>query len=99
MSNNKCSNKHWAGRAKLFLEDRANGATYAEIAKKYGISRQRVQQVCKKWSKKQCIYINLRKWMNDNAVSIADLTYRIRATGREISGPTVRNVLEGRNSP
>ena len=67
------------------LKDRAAGMTYEQIGKKHGITRQRVGQICGQYNKYNfrvikddgCIYKNLRKWMNDNSMSRAELLQKI----------------------
>jgi hypothetical protein len=61
-------------KADLYLEDRAKGMTYREIADKHGVSYQAVHTVCAKQgepkrkiiSSKACIYPNLRRWLNED---------------------------------
>jgi hypothetical protein len=70
---------------KKYLEARDSGLTYAEIAEKFGVSKQRVHQVCGKHqpskfqfiSEAGCIYPNWRKWMNENKVSKMELARRM----------------------
>lgn len=65
------------GNKEQILEDRAAGMTYKEIGEKYGISRQRVCEICKGRTPKNfhyvtdegCVYPNLRAWMNENLIS------------------------------
>lgn len=74
-------------RADLYREEYAKGMTYAEIARKYGVSRQAVQMACGKqdvskfrpWTEDRCIYPNLRKWLNDNRVSLFEFVRRMEA--------------------
>lgn len=63
------------------------GMTHQQIAGVCGVSKRHVDQVLAEYdpryfhpfSRRRCIYINLRKWMNENKVSMAEL---IRRTGR-----------------
>ena len=72
-------------RAREFLAARDSGMTYKEIAIMFGVSRQRVHQVCGKYNPHRfqfitetgCIYPNWRKWMNDNKVSRYELVRRM----------------------
>ena len=72
-------------KADLYRAEREKGMTYAEIAKKYGVSRQAVQFACCKsddskfrgWTEERCIYPNLRKWLNDNRVSLFEFIRRM----------------------
>ena len=62
-----------------------SGMSLQEIADEMGISRQRVHQIIGKQNKslfkpftaKRCVYAGLRKWLNDNKVSTAELTRRL----------------------
>lgn len=75
------SKKKW----QIYLEEREKGMTYAEIAAKYGISHQAVAQTCarrsachfKPYTEKECIYPNLRKWLNENRVMRNELARRM----------------------
>jgi len=59
--------------------------TYAEIAAKYGISRQRVAQMIGRWNPyhfqyvkpNSCVYVGLRNWMNEHRVSRAEIIRRM----------------------
>lgn len=72
------------GNKEQILEDRAAGMTYKEIGEKYGISRQRVCEICKGRTPKNfhyvtdegCVYPNLRAWMNENLVSRSEFIRR-----------------------
>ena len=67
------------------IEDRESGMKYAAIAKKHGVSYQRVAFVLSKYNPKHfsflredaCVYKNLRAWMNDNMVSRCELLRRM----------------------
>lgn len=67
------------------IEMRENGYTYHEIGKAFGISRQRVQTLIggqmkshfRRTTPEDCIYPNLRKWMNDNRITRAELCRRL----------------------
>ena len=67
---------------------RAQGMTYEQIGEKCGLSRQRVFQLigggtdrAKKCFRtitdEECVYPNIRKWMNENSVSKSELCRRI----------------------
>ena len=81
--------------------------TLQEIAKKHGVTHQCVAMAVCKYNisyfrpvtQKQCIYPNIRKWMNDNKVSQAEI---IRRMGVEVGGGTstkFRAWLRGENEP
>lgn len=73
---------------------RQEGYTYKEIADKVGCSRQNIQDVLarynasqfKGFSKDRCVYDGLRKWLNENKCSLAELLRRIY--GMNVSSPT-----------
>lgn len=79
---------------------RLDGATYQEIADKYGLTRQRVHSLIgspKKTSLKTFDYIvykGLKTWMEENEISIAGLTRIITKTATS-SGRT-KSKLEGK---
>jgi hypothetical protein len=62
-----------------------NGVRHAEIARIVGVSRQRVSQICGKYTpghfctitEKECVYPLWRKWMNDNKVSRTEMIRRM----------------------
>lgn len=66
------------------IKMRLDGCTYQEIAEKYGITRQCVQQSISSFTGKErsvrkssldiCIYPNIRKWMLDNNISMIKLS-------------------------
>lgn len=67
-------------RVKMF-EMRVNGCTLADIADKYGITRQRVRQILQSnisngakmaRGREGIIYPNIKKWLKDNDISIVE---------------------------
>ena len=66
------------------IKMRLDGYTYQEIADKYGITRQCVQQSIVNFVEKErnvrksaldrCIYPNIKKWMIDNDISMIKLS-------------------------
>lgn len=70
------------------LADHKSGMTYKQIAEKHGVSTSRVGQLiggsvlnAKNWfhtiTPDACVYQGLRKWMNENSITCAELTRRI----------------------
>lgn len=72
-------------KADLYMQDRMSGMTHAEIAKKYGVSHQAVQQACARYtpghfravSEDGCVYPILRRWLNENLISVSELCRRM----------------------
>ena len=64
---------------------RNNGATYTQIAKEFGISKQRVckmlsngnESYFKTITEKHCSFVGIREWLNKNKVSITEFIRRI----------------------
>ena len=92
-------------KADIYRAERENGLTYDEIAEKYGVSRQCVGQACGKTNPKHfktirnCIYPNLREWMNDNKVSRKELAIRMGLAGYANTQANLGNYLKGLNDP
>ena len=69
----------------IYREERAKGLTYKQIAEKYGVSKQNVAQCCcqdnakhfRVWTAETCVYPNVRKWLNDNKITKAELIRRM----------------------
>lgn len=71
-------------RSLEMIKMRLYGFTYQEIAEKFGVTRQRVQQIVAEFTGKErtarqssldrCIYPNIRKWMLDNNISMIKLS-------------------------
>lgn len=63
----------------VYVEEHERGKTFSQIAAEYGVSRQCVEQACKRKSKPRtvkesaCIYVNLRNWMNQMGISKVQL--------------------------
>jgi len=93
------------GAFKLYREEREKGLTYREIAEKYGVSYQGVAQACGKSNpnyfkyhkENAVIYPNLRKWMNDNKVSIFEMVRRCGMERCNDNAIRLRNQLKGKN--
>lgn len=94
-------------KSDLYRAERKSGMTYEQIAKKYGVSRQRVGQACgvsressfRPHTSSSCVFVNLRDWLNENLVSRSEL---VRRTGREVGGvnsEVFRKYLTGRSDP
>ena len=97
----------WLDRIESMVNDRAAGMTYAEIGAKYGVSRQRIGQVYKKYNKYNfkaikesgCVYINVRDWMNCHSIDRTELLQMIRDDQRDPTSADLHrmyNILLGR---
>lgn len=94
-------------RADQFRADRARGMTYAQIANKHGVSKQRVGQVCGTKVQNQfraisadgCVYKNLRNWMNQNQISRNELMRRMgfQTGGKQMDA--LRRCMKGISNP
>lgn len=86
------------------MEMRRAGASYTEIAERFGLSKQRVYQIVgvrnkayfKPITQAQCVYPYLRKWMNDNEVSVAELCRRMRGNAAGTNLSEVGHILTGK---
>lgn len=72
-------------RYEIYRLERDRGMTAADIAKKYGVSRQAVHQAVGRYDprafvmvrREQCVYPKWREWMNEHKVSKAELLRRM----------------------
>lgn len=97
-------NKH--PRADLYREERLKGLTYREIAEKHGVSYQAVAISCgstgygfKAFTKKTCVYPNLRKWLNDNEISLREFMRRCDLICSGNNSKRYRDYIRGRCCP
>lgn len=94
-------------RADLYRAEREKGRTYAEIARMYGVSKQRVAAACGKQdtskfreiTPKGCVYPNLRDWMNRHKVSRKEFLRRMGLTTNGGNEQIFRNYLQGKSNP
>ena len=89
-------------------ELRMQGLTFAEIGKRLGVSRQRIEQCCAgmnpEATARACriknldciIYPNLKKWMTENKVSIPEMMRRMGFDTESRRSESFRNKLKGR---
>lgn len=80
---------------------RIDGCTYQEIAEKFGVTRQRVQQIMAEFTGKErakksfnrtgFIYPNILEWMDEKGLSLAELS-RIMGIGEGNSSRTSKKM-------
>ena len=92
-------------KKELYKAARDAGETYDAIAKRFGVSRQAVWSNLnvkrKPWQDitlAECIYPNLRGWMNDNRVSVPELAKRVTGD-RDGGARSVRKWIAGYMNP
>ena len=94
-------------KCEIYRQERANGLTYQEIADKYGVSKQRIGQVCaeynpfyfRPWSETSCVYPNVRNWLNKNKITKAELIRRLGLTLHYTHYTRVGYYLRGEHYP
>lgn len=66
------------------IELRKQGLKYKEIAEMFGVSWQRIRQICGKQETSwfhavgsECVYPNIRKWMNENQITKGEFLKRM----------------------
>lgn len=90
-------------RKEQMLRMKMDGATYEEIGKEFNLSKQRIHMIIGKqskghfkWmSKERCVYPNLRKWINDNQVSVAEFCRRLYGNSHPENHYRVSRFLKG----
>ena len=93
-------------RKSKMIEMRENGFTYQEIGEAFNISKQRVYSIIggqlKNYHKtitvEQCVYPNLRKWMNDNCITRTEMCRRLYGNSHPVLVQTVVNFLKGKTN-
>ena len=89
------------------LELREQGKTYQEIADEVGCTRQYIGQVCGKYnpnmfhfiSESECVYPNLRNWMNKFKVSRKELIRRSGIYESTYSSVHLSSIMRGETQP
>ena len=82
---------------------RDSGKTYQEIAAHFNLSKQRIYQMIGSNNPQffryvkptNCVYKGIRKWMNDNKISIAELTRKLYENYSPVNFARVCNRLNG----
>lgn len=91
----------------LYRAEREKGLTYQQIADKYGVSKQMVHQACGKytphlyrpWTEERCIYVNLRRWLEENKITMSELLRRLGKENLASSHTLVNLYLKGKRYP
>lgn len=85
---------------------RAQGLKYKEIGERLGVSAQYVAVVCGKGDQAyyrpvgdECVYPNLRKWMNKNKVSRREFLRRMGLTAHTGNYERLTSYLRGETEP
>ena len=85
---------------------RDQGLKHREIAERFGVSPQYVSAVCASYNPAQyrvvdenCVYPNLRKWMNDNKVSRNELLRRMGITVHPNNSGRLSSYMRGQCEP
>ena len=96
-------NYNRAAIVQQMIDMKNSGKTYQDIADEFGVSRQRVFQMIgsgdpkffRYISTKGCIYKGVRKYMNDNKISMAELVRKLYGNYVPRNFYSVRNKLSG----
>lgn len=94
-------------RADIYRAEREKGLTYRQIAEKHGVSFQTVAQACGKsdaskfraFTESDCVYPNLRKWLNDNKVSRYEFIRRVGLCADSATSCTFGKYFRGKHYP
>lgn len=91
-------------KAKM-IEMHKNGMTYEDIGKAFNLSKQRVYSIIggnsknrfKMITKEDCIFPNLRRWMNDNRITREELCRRIFRNNHPVNKTQINEFLKGKH--
>ena len=83
------------------------GMRHSDIAKALGVSRQRVSQICGKYTSghfrlitpDECVYPYWRKYMNDNKITRTEMVRRMGHTPHSTTISNLSNWMRGNNFP
>ena len=100
---NNCTKEERDNVVQQMLAMQNDGKTYQQIGEAFGISRQRVHQMIggrdvrffRHIGTKTCIYKGVRKYLNDNQISIAELVRRTYGIYHPKNFYSMRNRLSG----
>lgn len=91
-------------KGEIYRIERDKGLKYREIAEKYGVSKQAVAQLCGKhqptgftfFTEKHCSFVNLRKWLNSQRLTTAELLRRLGLVPHQYNYTRLYDTLSGR---
>lgn len=90
----------------IYAKERASGKSVKEIAEKYGVSHQAVSNATAKrngyfkhYTEENCVYPNLRKWLNDNRVTRSEFVRRMGLPPHPNSNTRISAYFAGKNHP
>lgn len=95
----------------LYIADRKAGMTYTQIGQKHGVSRKSVECVLRNTGKdsdghrfrpfteETCIYPNLRRWLNENQLSMQKFALLIGRKFASSNSSSVGLWLRGKSYP
>ena len=90
----------------LYIKERESGKSVIEIARMYGVSHQAVAHATakknnyfKRYTEENCVYPNLRKWLNDNKVTRSEFMRRMEMPTSPNNHSRISNYFTGRNYP
>ena len=93
----------------IYKAERDAGMTYQKMSEKHGVSKQSIHQAMKAcgylgfefrpFTKKQCIYHDLRLWLNINKVPVGRLVVLMGDLALEENVGKMRDVLSGIRIP
>lgn len=94
-------------RYEIYRAEREKGLTAAQIAQKYGVSRQAVASAVGKYdpfaykivTEEQCVYPLWRGWMNAHKISRAELCRRMGHVGAGMNISRLSAYMRGTQSP
>ena len=89
------------------IADRESGITCQQVAEKHGITKQYVSQITGKCrmsghkaiTESQCVYPNLRKWMNEHNVSNSELLCRMYLSPVAGNISKIGRIMDGETMP
>lgn len=87
--------------------DEINGQDILKKIEKCGVSKQNVAQACaqyspkffKVWTPSKCVYPNVRKWLNDNKMTTAEMVRRMGCKNHTNTNHSLREILKGNSYP